>query len=70
MKSNISGRSLTKILKRVGLKLQPCFTPVVDSKKHVKPLFVLAHDLTFWYIPPVLCKTVMKVVLIPQLMSL
>ena len=32
VESNISGRQITKTLKRLGLKLHPCFTPALNSK--------------------------------------
>jgi hypothetical protein len=38
---NIFGISLMKILNRMGLRLSPCRTPMLEGKDSVRPLFVL-----------------------------
>ena len=44
--SNRYGMSLTNILNKGGLRLQPCLTPMYDLKKGVDPLLNLTHEFT------------------------
>ena len=47
---NKFGISFTKMLNSVGLRLQPCLTPIYDLKKGVIPLFNLTDEFTEQYI--------------------
>ena len=63
---NKSGKSLSYKLNKVGLRLSPCFTPMLIWKEFVILLPIFMHTSWFWYILSIILKMLPQ---IPRLQS-